>query len=77
LLGFELGALHWLGRQLYHFSHIPSLFYFGYYLFIFLFEVLGFELKVYTLNHSTSLIFVVVFFEVGSCELFVQEGFEP
>jgi hypothetical protein len=38
--------------------------------------VLGFELRVYTLSHSTSLFFVMGFFEIGSCELFALAGFE-
>jgi hypothetical protein len=33
------------------------------YLFIYLFEVLGFELRPYTLSHSTSPFFVKVFFQ--------------
>jgi hypothetical protein len=40
--------------------------------FIDLFAVLGFELRAYTLNHSTS----VGFFEIGFPELFTQAGFE-
>jgi hypothetical protein len=39
--------------------------------------VLGFELRAYTLIHSTSPFFVMVFFKIGSCELFAQSGFEP
>jgi hypothetical protein len=38
--------------------------------------VLGFELRAYTLSHSTSPFFVKGFFEIGSPELFVQAGFE-
>jgi hypothetical protein len=41
------------------------------------FVVLGFELRAYTLSHSTSLIFVVGIFEIGSHKLFAQAGFEP
>jgi hypothetical protein len=41
------------------------------------FVVLGFELRAYTLSHSTSLIFVVGIFEIGSHKLFAQDGFEP
>jgi Na+/proline symporter len=44
------------------------------YLFIFL-AVLGFELRAYTLSHSTSPFFVMGFFEIGSCELYPQAGF--
>jgi hypothetical protein len=38
----------------------------------FCFAVLGFELRTYTLGHSTSPIFVMGFFEIGSCKLFAQ-----
>jgi hypothetical protein len=37
----------------------------------------GFELRAYTLSYSTSPIFVMGFFEIGSRELFAQAGFEP
>jgi hypothetical protein len=46
------------------------------------FVLLRFELKAYTLSHSTSLVFVclflvmVLFFEIGSHKLFAQAGFE-
>jgi hypothetical protein len=44
----------------------------GFFLF-FVFAVLGFELRAYTLRHSTSLfVYVMGFFKVGSCELFAQ-----
>jgi hypothetical protein len=43
----------------------------------FFFLLLGFELRAYTLSHSTSPIFVMGFFEIGSRELFAQVGFEP
>jgi hypothetical protein len=36
----------------------------------FFFVVLRFELRTFTLSHSTSLIFVMGFFQVGSWELF-------
>jgi hypothetical protein len=36
------------------------------------FSVLGFELRAYTLSHSTSPFFVMGFFQIGSCELFAQ-----
>jgi hypothetical protein len=39
--------------------------------------VLGFELRTYTLSHSTNPIFVMGFFEIGSHELFVEAGFRP
>jgi hypothetical protein len=39
-------------------------------LWYFSFPVLGFELRAYTLSHSTSLFFVMGFFEIGSQELF-------
>jgi hypothetical protein len=45
--------------------------------FFIFFSVLGFELRVYTLSHSTSHFFVVHFFKIGSFELFAQAGFEP
>jgi hypothetical protein len=38
--------------------------------------VLGLELRVYTLSHSTSPIFVMGVFEIGSRELFAWAGFE-
>jgi hypothetical protein len=47
-----------------------------YLLFIYLFMVLGFELRTYTLSHCTSPFFVMGFFEIGSHELFAQVGFE-
>jgi hypothetical protein len=53
VLGLELRA-SLLGR---HLSHAPSPFcvdYFLIYLFIYLFAVLGLELRAYTLSHSTS-----------------------
>jgi hypothetical protein len=40
-------------------------------------EVLGFELRAYTLSHSTSSIFGMGFSKRGSCKLFAQAGFEP
>jgi hypothetical protein len=42
----------------------------------FFFAVLGLELRAYTLSHSTSP-FLWFFFDIGSCELFAQAGFEP
>jgi hypothetical protein len=39
--------------------------------------VLGFELRAYTLSHSTSPFFLKGFFEIGSRELFAKAGFEP
>jgi hypothetical protein len=48
------------------------------YIYIYIFTVLEFELKAYTLSHSTSPHFLVMgFFEVGSCELFAQASFKP
>jgi hypothetical protein len=41
------------------------------------FVVLGFELRAYTLNHSTTPFFIMGFFEIGSHELFARTGFEP
>jgi hypothetical protein len=38
--------------------------------------VLWLELRALTLSHSTSLIFVMGFFEIMSCKLFAQAGFE-
>jgi hypothetical protein len=43
----------------------------------FFFLVLGFELRAYTLSHSTSLFIVLGIFKIGSCELFTLAGFEP
>jgi hypothetical protein len=40
------------------------------------FVVLGFELRAYTLSHSTSLLFVMGVFQIGSHELFAWVGFE-
>jgi hypothetical protein len=40
------------------------------------FAVLGFELRAYTLSHSTSSFFIMGFFEIGSQKLFAQAGFE-
>jgi hypothetical protein len=54
-----------------HAAHISNFFFF------FLFAVLGLDLWAFTLNHSTSPIFVVGIFEIGSHELFAQAGFEP
>jgi hypothetical protein len=45
--------------------------------FPFYFTVLGFELRAYTLSHSTSLFFVMGFLETGSQELFARAGFKP
>jgi hypothetical protein len=42
----------------------------------FFFCITGFELRAYTLSHSTSPFFVMGFFEVGSHNLFAQPGFE-
>jgi hypothetical protein len=39
--------------------------------------VLGFEVRAYTLSHSTSPFFVMEFFEIGSHELFALAGFKP
>jgi hypothetical protein len=43
------------------------------------FAVLEFELRTYTLTHSTSPFLCVCdgFFEIGSCKLFAQAGFKP
>jgi hypothetical protein len=38
---------------------------------------MGFELRAFTLSHSTGPIFVMGFFKVGSRELFARAGFEP
>jgi hypothetical protein len=45
--------------------------------FSFFFAVVEFELRAYTLRHSTSPLFCDLFFETGSHELFAQAGFEP
>jgi hypothetical protein len=39
--------------------------------------VLEFELRAFTLIHSTSPIFVMDFFEIGSLQRFAQAGFKP
>jgi hypothetical protein len=39
--------------------------------------VLGFELKAYTLNHSTTAFILMGFFEIGSCKLLAWTGFKP
>jgi hypothetical protein len=59
---------------LYSDSHIPAP---PREFFFFFFAVLGFELRAYTLSYSTSPIFVMAFFEIGSPELFAWAGFEP
>jgi hypothetical protein len=41
------------------------------------FLVLGFELRVYTLSHYTSPIFVMGFLKIGSHKLFAWAGFKP
>jgi hypothetical protein len=47
------------------------------YIFIYLFSaVLGFELRAFTLSHSTSPVFVKGFLEIGSHNLFARAGFE-
>jgi hypothetical protein len=38
--------------------------------------ILWFELRAYTLSHSTSHFFVKGSLEIRSCELFAQAGFE-
>jgi hypothetical protein len=45
-------------------------------LFFIYIAVLGLELRGYTLSHPPVL-FVMIFFEIGSLELFAQAGFEP
>jgi hypothetical protein len=40
------------------------------------FAVLGFELRACTFSHSTSPFLWWDFFQIGSCELFAQGGFE-
>jgi hypothetical protein len=47
------------------------------FVFYFFFAALGFELKASTLSHSTSPLFVMGFFEIGSHELLAQAGFKP
>jgi hypothetical protein len=46
-------------------------------LFGFVFLVLGFELRAYTLSHFTSPFTCDGFFEIGCHELFGGDGFEP
>jgi hypothetical protein len=45
--------------------------------FFFFFEVLGLELRAFTLGHSTSHFCCNGFFEIGSQGLFPHAGFEP
>jgi hypothetical protein len=51
--------------------------FFQVFLFFFLFCGMGFELRGFTLSHSTSPIFVMTFFEIGSHELFTWSGHDP
>jgi hypothetical protein len=43
-------------------------------LFCFVFAVVGFELRAYTLSHSTSPLFVMSIFQKGFQEVFAQAG---
>jgi hypothetical protein len=43
---------------------------------LFIFAVLGLELRAFTLSHSISPNFVKGFSEIGFCELFAWAGFE-
>jgi hypothetical protein len=43
----------------------------------FFFEVLGLELRAFTLSHSTNPIFVLSIFEIAPHEPFAWAGFEP
>jgi hypothetical protein len=43
---------------------------------LFFLAVLGFELRAYTLSHSTSPMFVMGFLKTGSRKIFAQTGFE-
>jgi hypothetical protein len=45
--------------------------------FSFFFSVLGFELRAYTLSHSTSPFFVMGFFNRGAQKLFGWTDFKP
>jgi hypothetical protein len=47
-----------------------------YFIYLFIFVVLGFELRVYTLSHTISPICVMGFFEIGSPKLFAWAGFK-
>jgi hypothetical protein len=44
---------------------------------LFIFVVLGFDLRAYILSHLTIPFFCDRFFKIGSCKLFAQAGFEP
>jgi hypothetical protein len=48
----------------------------GFFFLFFVFLVLEFELRAYTLSRSTSPFFVMGFSEKGSRELFAQAGFK-
>jgi hypothetical protein len=50
---------------------------FSFLLSLFFLMILGFELRAYTLSHSTSPFLVMGFFEIGFHGVFVQAGFEP
>jgi hypothetical protein len=54
----------------------PYFYFILFYLICLFIAVLGFELRAFTLSHSTSPIFVKSFFKIGSQELFAQAGFE-
>jgi hypothetical protein len=45
-------------------------------MFLGFFAVLGFELRAYSLSHSTSPFLVLDTFEIGSCELLAWTGFK-
>jgi hypothetical protein len=45
-------------------------------IYLFIFVVLEFELRVYTLSHPTSPLFMMDFFKIGSHNLFAWAGFE-
>jgi hypothetical protein len=46
------------------------------FVFLFIFAVLGLELRAFTLSHSPAL-FVIGIFKIGSHELFAKAGFKP
>jgi hypothetical protein len=69
VLGFKLRASCLLGRCSNTWDTLLELMFF-----VFLFSLLGFELRAYTLSHST--FFVMDFLEIGSHKLFAWAGFK-
>jgi hypothetical protein len=62
-------------NNFFEFEHLTAVYKYLIYFFLCVL-VLGLELRAFTLSHSTNPFFVKGFFEIGSCELFAQAGFE-